>query len=39
MGREVLKGRASRSRSRGRLVISTVVEVKNRTKRKGFMEG
>jgi len=35
----VLKGRASRLRSGGRLVVSTVVEVKDRTRRKGFIKG
>ena len=35
----MLKGGASRSRSGGRLVISIVIEVKDRTRRKGFMGG
>ena len=35
----MLKGRASRSRSGGRLTVSTVIEVKDRTRRKGFIGG
>jgi hypothetical protein len=35
----VLKGRASKSRSGGRLVVSIVIEVKDRTRRKGFIGG
>lgn len=35
----MLKGRASRSRSGGYLVVSMVIEVKDRTRRKGFIGG